>query len=145
MSRSYPGEQVEHAFKSHRLCNWQVPKQEVQGTSASSRWGTLKIRTGKTDFIVDQKGYVQEGAGTTKLQASFDHHPEVYMKSIPRWPQPNPTIPAYSSATMGYKGIPTTYLPGSTVALSAVDAPHKTQLDSRVQPKYSKEYNYNFM
>eukprot|EP00798_Chlamydomonas_sp_ICE-L_P023698 gene23698-9239_t len=136
MSYSYPGEQVEHAFVSHRLQNWEVPASKKQGSSAD-RFGTLKQpNTGmKTQFIANDKGYVEEDklpSGTVKLSNSFNHAPPVYMKNPARWPNPNPAIIMTETATMGYKGIKTAHLPNNTTTIKAVELPG------------SKERNFNF-
>lgn len=127
MSYSYPGEQVEHAFVSHRLKNWEVAAEKKQGTS-NGRWGTLKQPNveQKTTFIADDKGHVQDNllpSGTIKLKNSFNHDPPVYMKNPARWPQPNPAIKATETSTMGYKGIKTHYLPVNTTTIKAVEVP----------------------
>jgi len=143
MSFNIPGEQVEHAFSSHRLCNWEAPRNRGK-TTAETRFDTLKPKTGKTEFIVDDRGYVIESSGTKKMYTSFNHQPHVYEKTFARWPQPNPAIPMYQTATMGYKGIKTSYLPTNTVLVKAVESPQVTKPDGLVPGKYTGEYNYNF-
>ena len=54
--------QVEHAFSSHRLCNWEVPKREKK-VSADSPFGTLTAKSGMTGFIVDDRGHLLSGQG----------------------------------------------------------------------------------
>ncbi|GFR43000.1 hypothetical protein Agub_g3999 [Astrephomene gubernaculifera] len=135
MSRSYPGEQVEHAYNAKRLQNWEVPavdKGEAVTTSTGTRFGTLNARKGKTDFIADGNGHLK--SGVSKVSNAFNHPPDtpVFMNSSPRWPTENPTWPKNQKPTMGYKGIPTDYLPASTVTLKAVDV------------KGTKERNFNF-
>lgn len=62
-------------------------------------------------------------AGVAKLNNSFNHPSTtpVYMRSPARWPAVNPAIPRTGRSTMGYKGIPTAYLPTNTVTIKAVD------------------------
>ncbi len=58
-----------------------------QSTNGESRFGTLKPRTGKTSFIVNEKGYLQESLGATKINNAFTHKAPVTHKSAARWPQ----------------------------------------------------------
>ena len=56
--------------------------------------------------------------GTGKgLSAAFNNN----VNSSARWPQGNPAIMGSSNATMGYKGITTSYLPQSTVHLKTYE------------------------
>ncbi|GLI58440.1 hypothetical protein VaNZ11_000158 [Volvox africanus] len=135
MSRSFPGEQIEASYNARRLQNWEVPAEDklkkVQ-TTTGTRFGTLVVRTGKTEFIAGDNGHLMPGVA--KINNSFNH-PEttpIFMNSAPRWPKENPTWPKTEKATMGYKGIPTDYLPASTVTLKAVEV------------KGTKERNFNF-
>ncbi len=57
----------------------------MQNTIGGSRFGTLKARTGKTQFIVDDKGYLLNSVG--KLKNAFTTQVPVYAKSSARWPQ----------------------------------------------------------
>ncbi len=59
----------------------------LQSTNGESRFGTLRPRTGKTSFIVNDKGYLQEIPGTTKISNAFVHQLPVTHKSPARWPQ----------------------------------------------------------
>ncbi|KXZ56083.1 hypothetical protein GPECTOR_2g965 [Gonium pectorale] len=135
MSRCYPGEQVEHGFNPKRLQNWEVPavdKGQKITTSTGTRFGTLTSRTGKTEFIVDDKGHLKPGVPKINNAFSTPADTPVFMDSAPRWPKENPTWPKNTKATMGYKGIPTDYLPASTVSLKAVEV------------QGTKERNFNF-
>ncbi|PNW75667.1 hypothetical protein CHLRE_12g536100v5 [Chlamydomonas reinhardtii] len=137
MSRSYPGEQVEHAFNSKRLKNWEVPavdKSQAISTSTGTRFGTLQPRSGRTQFIVDDNGHLKSGVPKLEKSAfNFTQTTPVFMDSAPRWPKENPTWPKNMKATMGYKGIQSNYLPTNTVTLKAVEVPGTT------------ERNFNFM
>ncbi|GLC46231.1 hypothetical protein PLESTB_001537900 [Pleodorina starrii] len=135
MSRSFPAEQIEQAYNSRRLQNWEVPaedKSKAVPTTTGTRFGTLIPRTGKTEFIADNNGHLKPGV--PKISNAFNHPEQtpVFMNSSPRWPQENPTWPKTEKATMGYKGIPTDYLPANTVTLKAVEV------------KGTKERNFNF-
>ncbi|KAJ9528312.1 hypothetical protein QJQ45_014287 [Haematococcus lacustris] len=111
-------QQVEHAFNPKRLQNWEVPKEDVKSLAATtngSRFGNLQPRSGTTGFISDDKGYLKDGV--TKITNAFTTKLEVHQKTPPRWPTENTSIPLTQRATMGYKGIQTSYLPTSTVPI----------------------------
>ncbi|KAL6755064.1 hypothetical protein V8C86DRAFT_3138103 [Haematococcus lacustris] len=55
--------------------------------------------------------------GVTKITNAFTTKLEVHQKTPPRWPTENTSIPLTQRATMGYKGIQTSYLPTSTVPI----------------------------
>ena len=93
--------------------------------------GTLKARSGRTQFVCDDRGYLIRQ--DSKLNTSFNLNPQVYEKTQARWPQTtqvssggNPAIPMVGRATMGYKGIPTNYLPINTVMIKTDEVPHNT-------------------
>mmetsp|Transcript_4020 Transcript_4020/g.7088 ORF Transcript_4020/g.7088 Transcript_4020/m.7088 type:complete len:136 (-) Transcript_4020:1628-2035(-) len=134
MSRAFPAEQVEHAFNPRRLNNWEVtPTDKIEKCNTiikGSAYSTLTSRSEKTDFIVDENGHLLPGV--SKINNSFNRSIPVYSKSVPRWPKENPSIVAYPKATMGYKGIPSAYLPSNTVPLATVQIPG------------CKETNFNF-
>ncbi|DBB18767.1 hypothetical protein WJX82_007870 [Trebouxia sp. C0006] len=117
MSRNFPGEQYEQDFIPHRLCNWEVPA--VKRTSAASMYGTLNPRKEATTAIANDRGYLL--SKKSKFSDSFNHNTHVYDTSAARWPKPNPLVNTGAHATMGYKGILTTYLNASTVSIPSVD------------------------
>ena len=62
MSRNFPAGQCEQAFISHRLTNWETPDEtKAMKVTARTRYSTLRARSGKTEFIVDDKGYILQG------------------------------------------------------------------------------------
>ena len=79
-------------------------------------------RKGKTEFIVADNGHILPGV--PKKMTAFNDN----VNSSARWPQGNPAIMGSSNATMGYKGITTSYLPQSTVHLKtyALGGPENT-------------------
>eukprot|EP00891_Asterochloris_glomerata_P009673 jgi/Astpho2/9673/e_gw1.00146.162.1_t len=85
---------------------------------------TMRPRSSRTEFIANVRGYL-ETSKVRKLGNSFNHQPklQVYEGSPAQWPKRNPCVNSGSSATMGYKGIPTSYLMGSTVGINAVEIP----------------------
>uniref|UniRef100_A0A7S0RRF2 Cilia- and flagella-associated protein 126 n=1 Tax=Chlamydomonas leiostraca TaxID=1034604 RepID=A0A7S0RRF2_9CHLO len=134
MSRQLPGEQVEHAFNSKRLCNWETPRVDgsLQSTIGGGRFGTLRPRDTTTGFIVDEKGYLLPSVKKVNNAFTTTHTMEVYQKTPARWPTQNASIKYAPRSTMGYKGIQTHYLPTTTVSLKTVDVPG------------AQEFNYSF-
>ena len=109
--------------------------------------GTLRARTGRTQFICDDRGYLIKQ--DSKLNTSFNLNPQPYEKTQARWPNitqlssgGNPAIPMVGRATMGYKGIITNYLPTNTVLVKAVEVPHNSIHFGQQSGRYVKEYNY---
>ena len=61
--------------------------------------------------------------GVPKIPAAFNSCAEGLGGVPPRWPLSTPGLAAAPAATMGYKGIPSEYLPASTVTIKAVELP----------------------
>lgn len=107
MSQAHAAMQYEASFAPKRLRNWEVPA--VRTVSPTAKGAGFRTQT-----IVDDKGHLLVGP---KLMNSFNSG---FGSSSPkRWPeaQKGPIVPFASRATMGYKGISTSYLPTSTVFL----------------------------
>lgn len=120
MSRNFPANQYEQAFISHRLGNWEVPAEDkAQKVSAETRYSTLRPRDGTTQIIADDRGHLLPGV--PKQPGAFNYPLKEYEKNPARWPKQNPAIKQTESATMGFKGIQTDYLPTSTVSLKPVE------------------------
>jgi len=97
--------QYNGAFKPTKLCNWEV-------AALRERYPAQRAPGHRTLTIVDDKGHLLPG--TPKRMTSFTTG---YEHTAPkRWPT-TPTAPFAGVATMGYKGIQTTYLPTTTVYL----------------------------
>lgn len=75
----------------------------TQNTIGGGRFGTLRPREGKTEFVVDDKGYLLPNV--KKVNNAFNTQPEVYEKNPARWPTQNAAIKYAPRSTMGYKGI----------------------------------------
>lgn len=73
-----------------------------------------KSSDGRTQPIVDERGHIVKGG---KKLTSFTPQLAAWQLCPTRWPAPNPAIKGTSAATMGYKGIPSDYLPSSTVQI----------------------------
>eukprot|EP00965_Chrysotila_dentata_P257173 6212791-Pleurochrysis_carterae.AAC.2 len=101
MSTSYSAMQFESSYKPTSLCNWEVPK-VTEPKGASGR---------KMDFLVDDNGHLLPSV--PKVNNSFgDAQPDTL-----RWPK-SPLHKKPPVATMGYKGISTSYLPTTTIHLT---------------------------
>ncbi|KAK9836906.1 hypothetical protein WJX74_010896 [Apatococcus lobatus] len=118
MSRSYAAEQFDADFIPHRLNNWEVPASK-KATSAVTNFDTLKPRTGRTGFVAGNNGRLLPGI--KKRAAAFNIDLKCWEQAPARWPKANPCINKGPNATMGYRGIPTSYLFSSTVTLPAVE------------------------
>ena len=115
--------QYDSAFAPHRLGNWEVPSKGEKGVSEGALQGTLRGRTGRTQFVADDNGHLKKGVGKKMTSFNPSLSSQAYMSSSARWPTANPTIRVGSKATMGYKGIVTSYLPSSTVSLQTSMVP----------------------
>ena len=60
--------------------------------------------------IVDDRGHLL----VPKRPAAFVRDLPAWAASPPRWPAPSPALRAARAATMGYKGVQTSYLPRDT-------------------------------
>ena len=101
MSTSYSANQFNSSFKPSSLNNWEVPGDGRQRTGCVGR---------DLSFICDDRGHLSNRSPNSPnsfAQARAD---------ATRWPS-SPHSPGPGSATMGYKGIITSYLPTSTVYL----------------------------
>ena len=80
--------QYEQDYLPHRLRNWEVPS-EAELRCAAARGGSsspagVRPHSGRTQFIVDQRGYL---IGAKRAKSAFNLQPEERLKSAPRWPQ----------------------------------------------------------
>lgn len=60
--------------------NWEVPSERVLSSSQM----TLRARTGRTQFVVDSRGYL---VGAKKHKSAFNLEPSEALASPARWPQ----------------------------------------------------------
>lgn len=63
-------------------------------------------------------------AGVKRTGGAFRTHLAPREGKLQRWPQPLPTLRTAPAATMGYKGIITSYLPRNHTVTRAVVLPH---------------------
>ena len=105
MSYSLNACQYNGTFQPKRLGNWEVP-------ALRERDPTPRPPGFRTSTIVDDNGHLL--AGTPKRMTSFSTGYE--SSSYKRWPV-STLEPNTGAATMGYKGIQTSYLPSSTIFL----------------------------
>eukprot|EP00884_Botryococcus_braunii_P018064 jgi/Botrbrau1/4941/Bobra.0122s0023.1 len=112
MSRNFPAGQFDQTYLPHKLCNW-------ESENLSKKHGRPQQRTGRTATVVDDKGHLLPTI--SKRKAAFIHDIPIYLQTPPQWPQENTLIISGPKATMGYKGIPTSYLNTNTVQIHAVE------------------------
>jgi hypothetical protein len=83
--------QYERAFLAHRLGNWEVPDSgKLERTSLKNRFDRPQARTGKTQFIAGDNGYLQpkhKKDGVTAFTTTADFQRPVFTDSKPRWPK----------------------------------------------------------
>lgn len=103
MSFSLSAQQYEFDFVPKRLGNWEVP-------AIRQREPAIRPPGFRTTPICSDNGHLLPG--TPKRMTAFSTG---FENSAPkRWPV-TPNAPFSGVATMGYKGIQTTYLPTNTV------------------------------
>ena len=105
MASSLSALQFESAFNPKKLCNWEVPA--FRAVTPGTRPPGFRTQT-----IVDDNGHLL--SGVPKRMTSFT--PAASASSSKRWPVAA-TAHFGGTATMGYKGIQTDYLPTSTIHL----------------------------
>ena len=105
MAFSLKAAQYNDAFAPQRLCNWEVP-------ALRDRTPLMRHPGYRTSVIVAENGHLLPG--TPKRMTSFSTGYE--SSSYKRWPV-STLEPNTGAATMGYKGIQTSYLPSSTIFL----------------------------
>ena len=110
MSSTFSAFQYEASFAPKRLCNWETP-------AVRAKTPVNKGPGGRTEFVVDNNGHLLRSA--PKLNSSFSTGFESITPK--RWPDAQRvtggSAPYGGVATMGYKGIQSSYLPSSTVTL----------------------------
>ena len=109
MSSSFSAAQFNSAFSPTKLCNWEIPAIRERKVPKFH-----PAKTGMTPFIASDNGHLLRGKKMTSFQTGYE-------TSAPpaRWPE-HTTLSSSSyggAATMGYKGIQTSYLPCQTVYL----------------------------
>jgi len=141
-------------FAPHKLGNWEIPRQfptvldQTIGKGQPGprqRFGTLAGRTrrdadgftGRTRVIADDRGHLLRpstapgGRRSGSFVSLAELEAEPWRLSQARWPRreghPTTTTGVGARATMGYKGIQSTYLPSSTVTLNAVVGAGRTE------------------
>ncbi|KAK9836935.1 hypothetical protein WJX81_000736 [Elliptochloris bilobata] len=121
MSTNCTAEQYDADFLPQRLNNWEVARAPGSGARRP------QARTGRTQPVVDARGHLMPGV--KRRHTAFVLSDEVWQHSSARWPQctrgapKNAAFAVGGTATMGYKGIATNYLPSSTVRVLTVTAP----------------------
>ncbi|WIA32216.1 hypothetical protein OEZ86_003065 [Tetradesmus obliquus] len=118
MSRIYSAGQYEHSYLPHRLGNWQVWDSEKLQHSTSAKAGQTQQRQDKS-FLVDDRGHLLPGV--KKVNNSFRTRLSPSDSAPCRWPKPSPVVGSPPAATMGYKGIATSYLPRNHTVVKAVE------------------------
>ena len=103
MSYSLRAAQFDDGFKATRLGNWEVP-------ALRDKAPAFRPPGFRTSTIVSDNGHLLPG--TPKRMTSFATGYEA--ASYKRWPA-SPIAFHTGAATMGYKGIQTSYLPTSTI------------------------------
>lgn len=89
------GSQYERAFLPCRLGNWEVPDVSKQvATTLRNRFDVPAARTGRTQFIAGDNGYISspknKKAGQTAFTTTAAFQRPVYAESKPRWPTARP-------------------------------------------------------
>jgi hypothetical protein len=115
MSSHYHAGQFERSFNllnSH--ASNRRPTVKVSGSALDKRAGSPDGPRSPTQFVVDDRGHPLPGI---KKTGSAFNHVAIGTGKAPRWPKTNALIPLAPGATMGYKGIPSTYLPTNTVMM----------------------------
>ncbi|KAG8466918.1 hypothetical protein KFE25_008297 [Diacronema lutheri] len=110
MSRAFTAQQFEQSYRPSRLGNWEVPKSTAPATP------TFRGAGYTTKILVDDRGHLLPGKAR---KASADDAP---MPQMYRWPEKRLlSQEKYTgAATMGYKGVPTDFLPISSVNIKTV-------------------------
>lgn len=71
-----------------RLSNWEVPADQLKKTSLTQSFDKVKARTGRTKFIVDDRGYLaSKKPGVQAFTTTAYVSREVYAHSKPQWPE----------------------------------------------------------
>lgn len=72
--------QYDQDYLPRRLGNWEVPSERV----FSSHQMGVRARTGRTQFVVDSRGYL---VGAKKPKSAFNLEPSEALTSPARWPE----------------------------------------------------------
>eukprot|EP00882_Tetradesmus_deserticola_P029948 GHRQ01033585.1.p1 GENE.GHRQ01033585.1~~GHRQ01033585.1.p1 ORF type:complete len:129 (+),score=25.68 GHRQ01033585.1:398-784(+) len=124
MSRMYSAGQFEFNYPPHHLGNWQAQdSQQIQQPPSAKDTHTQQWQA--TGFIVDDRGHMLPGV--RRIKNSFRTRLPASATSPCRWPKPSPVVRSSPAATMGYKGIATSYLPRNHTVVKAVEAKGATE------------------